>query len=176
MPDLPAAILDVDGTLVDTVYHHALAWHRALRRSELDVPVWRVHRHIGMGGDQMVAALCGQEVERDRGDAIREAESEEYDELIGEVRPLPGARELVEELKRRSHAVVLASSAKAGELDHYLDLLAVSTDGDLAAAVRRWSPHCDRLSLSVPWFGLKDQEQLAAAHQLVDAIEGLPDA
>ena len=125
MPDLPAAILDVDGTLVDTVYHHALAWHRALRRSELDVPVWRVHRHIGMGGDQMVAALCGQEVERDRGDAIREAESEEYDELIGEVRPLPGARELVEELKRRGHAVVLASSAKAGELDHYLDLLAV---------------------------------------------------
>src|SRR5437763_1488559 len=125
MPDLPAAILDVDGTLVDTVYHHALAWHRALRRSELDVPVWRVHRHIGMGGDQMVAALCGQEVERDRGDAIREAESEEYDELIGEVRALPGARELVEELKRRGHAVVLASSAKAGELDHYLDLLAV---------------------------------------------------
>src|SRR5205085_1066139 len=90
MPSRPAAILDVDGTLIDTVYHHALAWHRALRREGLDVPVWRVHRHIGMGGDQMVGALCGAEVERRRGDAVREAESDEYETLIDEVRPLPG--------------------------------------------------------------------------------------
>ena len=68
--------------------------------------------------------------------------------------------------------------ARARQLidEGYLDLLGVVTDGDLAGAIRRWTPHCDRLSLSVPWFGLKDEEQLAAAHQLVDAIEGLPDA
>jgi len=60
--------------------------------------------------------------------------------------------------------------------ERYLDLLGVVADGDLGGALRRWAPHADRLSLSVPWFGLKDEEQLAAAHQLVDALEGLPDA
>src|SRR6266540_4396961 len=54
----PAAILDIDGTLVDTNYHHAVAWYRAFRRHGIVLPVWRVHRHIGMGGDQLVAALA----------------------------------------------------------------------------------------------------------------------
>ena len=54
-----AAILDVDGTLVDTNYHHALAWYRAFRQHDKLVPIWRIHRHIGMGGDQLVAALAG---------------------------------------------------------------------------------------------------------------------
>jgi len=55
----PAAILDVDGTLVDTNYQHAIAWYRAFRRHEIVLPVWRIHRHIGMGGDQLVSALAG---------------------------------------------------------------------------------------------------------------------
>ncbi|MDQ4041061.1 MAG: HAD family hydrolase [Actinomycetota bacterium] len=121
----PAAILDVDGTLVDTVYHHALAWHRAFLRQGLEVEVWRVHRLIGMGGDQLVGALLGDQVEAEHGDALRDAEKEIYDEMIDEVRPLPGARALVEALKERGHEVVLASSAKPDELDHYLDLLDV---------------------------------------------------
>jgi beta-phosphoglucomutase-like phosphatase (HAD superfamily) len=54
----PAAILDVDGTLVDTNYQHAIAWYRAFRRHEIVLPVWRIHRHIGMGGDQLVSALA----------------------------------------------------------------------------------------------------------------------
>jgi phosphoglycolate phosphatase-like HAD superfamily hydrolase len=70
------AILDVDGTLVDTNYHHAIAWFRAFRRHDLTLQVWRIHRHIGMGGDQLVAALAGDEVEEELGDEIREAESE----------------------------------------------------------------------------------------------------
>jgi HAD superfamily hydrolase (TIGR01509 family) len=119
----PAAILDVDGTLMDTVYHHALAWYRAFRSQDLEMEVWKVHRRIGMGGDQLVADLCGDEVEERHGHALREAEKERYSELIGEVRPLPGARALIEALKERGHEVVLSSSAKEEELDHYLDLL-----------------------------------------------------
>jgi HAD superfamily hydrolase (TIGR01509 family) len=119
----PAAILDVDGTLVDTVYHHALAWYRAFRSQGLEMEVWRVHRRIGMGGDQLVAALCGDEVEERHGDALRDAEKQLYGELIGEVCPLPGAQALIEALKERGHEVVLSSSAKPEELDHYLDLL-----------------------------------------------------
>jgi HAD superfamily hydrolase (TIGR01509 family) len=118
-----AAILDVDGTLVDTNYHHALAWYRAFREHDLAPPVWVIHRHIGMGGDQLVAAVAGDDVEERAGDSIREAEKRLYGELIGEVRPFEGARELIEELKRREHVVVLASSAKEEEVDHYIELL-----------------------------------------------------
>jgi HAD superfamily hydrolase (TIGR01549 family) len=120
---VPAAILDVDGTLVDTNYHHAIAWYRAFRRHGVAPAIWRIHRHIGMGGDQLVDAVAGYGVERERGDEIRAAEAELYMELIDEVRPFDGARELIGELKRRGDPVVLASSAKQDEVDHYLDLL-----------------------------------------------------
>ena len=67
------AILDIDGTLVDTNYHHALAWYRAFREHELVLPLWRIHRHIGMGGDQLVGALAGEGFEDENGDSVRDA-------------------------------------------------------------------------------------------------------
>jgi HAD superfamily hydrolase (TIGR01509 family) len=118
-----AAILDIDGTLVDSNYQHTIAWYRALRRSGVVVPVWRIHRHIGMGGDQLVASVAGDDVERRCGDDVREAESEIYMGLIDEVLPFDGARELISGLSERFHAVILASSAKEREVDRYLDLL-----------------------------------------------------
>jgi HAD superfamily hydrolase (TIGR01509 family) len=117
------AILDIDGTLVDTNYHHTLAWFRAFRRHDITLAMWRIHTHIGMGGDQVVTALCGEETEREDGDEIRETEKEEYAQLIGEVQTMKGSRDLISTLKDRGHAVVLASSAKEDEVDHYLDLL-----------------------------------------------------
>src|SRR5207302_574431 len=98
------AVLDIDGTLVDTNYHHALSWYRAFRRSGIVLPVWRVHRHIGMGGDQVVQALTDERTEHELGDQIREAEGELYFELIDEVEPMQSSRELIEELRRRRHA------------------------------------------------------------------------
>jgi HAD superfamily hydrolase (TIGR01509 family) len=142
----PAALLDVDGTLVDTNYQHALAWFRALRRNGIVVPIWRIHRLIGMGGDHLVVALCGDATEERLGDQIRDAEKDLYAELIGEVEPLPGARDLVVGLKDRGHAVVLASSAKREEVDHYLDLLDVRdvVDGwTTSADVERTKPDPD---------------------------------
>jgi HAD superfamily hydrolase (TIGR01509 family) len=117
------AILDIDGTLVDTNYQHTISWARALAAHDIAVPLWRIHRHIGMGGDQVIEALCGREVEERAGDAIREAEGERYMELIDEVRPMAGARKLIQALKARGHRVVLASSAKPEEVDRYLDML-----------------------------------------------------
>jgi HAD superfamily hydrolase (TIGR01509 family) len=117
------AILDIDGTLVDTNYHHALAWFRAFRQHGFVLPLWRIHRHIGMGGDQLVAALAGEGFDREHGDEVRAAEKVLYMELIDEVQPLTGARELMEDLKGNGHAIVLASSAKRDELEHYLTLL-----------------------------------------------------
>jgi HAD superfamily hydrolase (TIGR01549 family) len=133
----PAALLDVDGTLVDSTYHHAIAWTRAFRERDLNVPVWRTHRHIGMGGDQLVAAVCGDDVEREQGDAIRDLHSQQFKQLIDEVVPFDGARELIEELDRRGHPVVIASSAKAEECEHYIDLL------DVRELIKGWTTSAD---------------------------------
>ena len=131
------AILDVDGTLVDTNYHHALAWHRALHAHGHQVQMWKVHRHIGMGGDQILDALIGEEAAAEQGDAIREAEADAYKELIDEVEPLEGARELIEKLKGEGSTVILASSAKDWEVEHYIDLL------DARELVDDWTTSAD---------------------------------
>jgi HAD superfamily hydrolase (TIGR01549 family) len=133
----PIAVLDVDGTLVDTNYHHAIAWYRAFREHGLTMPVWRIHRHIGMGGDQLVAAVAGKRVEDRQGDSVRAAETALYADLIGEVQPFADARRLLELLDRRGHRMVLASSGKRDEVDHYLDLL------DARDLVEAWTSSAD---------------------------------
>src|SRR4051794_41892001 len=95
MAEPTIAVLDVDGTLVDSNYQHALAWYRALRSMGETFPVWRIHRLIGMGGDQLVLSLGGEELEQRIGEEARKRQGEEGDELIGEVAPLPGARDLL---------------------------------------------------------------------------------
>src|SRR5437763_9320716 len=100
------AILDIDGTLVDTNYQHAIAWYRAFRDHGIVLPVWRIHRHIGMGGDQVVAALTDEKTEDEQGDEIRATEKEHYFALIDEVETMEGSRELIEQLKDRGHRVI----------------------------------------------------------------------
>jgi HAD superfamily hydrolase (TIGR01509 family) len=142
----PAAILDIDGTLVDTNYQHTIAWYRAFRQNDVILPLWRIHRHIGMGGDQLVGALAGEQVENERGDDIRAAEKTLYFELIEEVRPMHGARDLLVDLKERGHTIVLASSAKQDEVEHYLDLLdarELADDWTTSADVEATKPHPD---------------------------------
>jgi HAD superfamily hydrolase (TIGR01549 family) len=146
----PAAILDVDGTLVDSNYQHTLAWYRAFRQHGHVLPVWRIHRHIGMGGDQLVASLCGDEVEDGQGDDIRAAEKTLYVQLIDEVEPLAGARDLIVDLKDRGRRIVLASSAKPDEIEHYLDLL-------------------DARGLADAWTSAGDVEATKPAPDLVEA-------
>jgi HAD superfamily hydrolase (TIGR01509 family) len=154
-----AAILDIDGTLVDTNYHHAIAWFRAFRQHGHVVPIWRIHRHIGMGGDKLIAALLSEEVEEREGADIRAAEKALYLAVIEEVEPLRGARALMEDLRDRGHRVVLASSAKADEVDHYLDLL-------------------DARSLADSWTTAADVEQTKPAPDLIlaalEKLDGAP--
>jgi HAD superfamily hydrolase (TIGR01509 family) len=123
MSEPPIAVLDVDGTLVDSNYQHALAWYRALRSLDEIYPIWRIHRLIGMGGDQLVTALAGPEVEERIGDQARERQPKEVDLLIHEVAALPGARDLLMAIKERGHRLVLASSGQQRHVDYALDLL-----------------------------------------------------
>ena len=117
------AILDVDGTLVDTNYHHALAWYRAFKEREIVLPVWRLHRHVGMGGDKYVAAVAGEEVEGRLGDELRARWEEIFDEMLDEVSALAGATDLIRDVKSRGHRVVLASSSIETHLERFIDLL-----------------------------------------------------
>ena len=157
---MTVAVLDIDGTLVDTNYQHAIAWYRAFRQHDIVLPIWRIHRHIGMGGDQVVGALTDERTEREQGDDIRAAEKTLYFQLIDEVQPMSGSRELIEQLKSRGHTVVLASSAKEDEVDHYLDLL-------------------DARELADAWTTSADVESTKPAPDLVSAalerVGGSPD-
>lgn len=119
----PTAILDVDGTLVDNNYQHALAWHLALRRVDVLVPLWKIHRAVGIGGDKIVAHLAGDEVEESRGDEARNHESELFDEMKDGIEGLEGATEFIRELKERDRTVVLASSGNADDIEEFIDQL-----------------------------------------------------
>jgi beta-phosphoglucomutase-like phosphatase (HAD superfamily) len=120
------AIFDIDGTLVDTNYQHALSWYRAYRAKKYIVPIWRIHRAIGMGSDRVVSELLGEQVETEHGDQLRQAEGSHYEQLIGEVEPMKGAHDLLAELKQKGHSIILASSAEESNVEHYLELLDAS--------------------------------------------------
>jgi HAD superfamily hydrolase (TIGR01549 family) len=119
------AIFDVDGTLIDSTYHHALAWQRTFAEDEIAVPMWRIHREIGKGGDRLVPDLAGEQVERERGETLRDRQHERFAELLEEIQPLPGAHELLVEAKRDGWRIAVASSGHAEELERYLRLLDV---------------------------------------------------
>ena len=121
-----ALLLDLDGTLVDTAYLHTVAWQRALRASGFDVPAYRIHRLIGMGGDQLVASLLGESVEQARGEELGAAWQKEYEPLLPEARVLPGAAQLIRHAENSGWRVIFASSSPAEHLEHYLGLLAAT--------------------------------------------------
>ena len=123
-------VLDIDGTLLDSTYHHALAWSRAFQAHDVEVPVWRIHRAIGMGGDRLVAAVAGEEVESERGDAIRDRWHEEYDAMIDQARLFEGAALLLDACRERGLAVALASSSAPEHARHALDLLDAESRAD----------------------------------------------
>ncbi|MFZ0973960.1 MAG: HAD family hydrolase [Solirubrobacteraceae bacterium] len=117
------AIFDIDGTLVDTNYQHALAWYRAFRQHGVVMPIWQIHRAIGIGSDRVVEMLAGEQIEHELGETLRAAEGPLYQEMIDEVEPMKGAHELLHDLKRTGHAVILASSAEEKEAERYIKLL-----------------------------------------------------
>ncbi len=118
-----SVIFDVDGTLVDTNYEHTIAWRGAFRQHGIDVPAWEIHRHVGMGGDQLVAAVAGEAVERERGDDLRAAHDTRFRATLPTTSVLAGASRLLADLAAAGQRVALASSSGAQELDHHIDAL-----------------------------------------------------
>jgi len=112
----PAFLFDLDGTLVDSVYQHVLAWREALERSGIELAVWRIHRRIGMSGGLLVNALLretGHPVTSEQAEQLPRFHAEAYGRMVAQVRPLPGANELP---KRRGKAPAL----RAGDIRRIL--------------------------------------------------------
>ena len=154
-----AVILDIDGTLVDSNYQHVIGWQRAFSDSGFDIAAWRIHRCIGMGGDQIVTVLAGEDAESESGDAIRESEGGHYKSLMPEVKVFDGAPELVNRLKEAGHAVVLASSAKQEEVEHYVELLGAADriDGFTSSAdVDTTKPEPDLIEAALEKAGTRE--------------------
>lgn len=130
---MPIALLDLDGTLVDSNYHQALAWARAFAGRGHHPGLWRIHRTLGMGGDQLVAHLVGDDVERREGDELRAAWERGFRALLDDIVPVDGAGDLLRQLVGDGWAVVLASSSPTWMVEHYVQLL------DAEASVRGWT-------------------------------------
>lgn len=124
MPAFDTAVFDIDGTLLDSNYHHAIAWSRAFDEVlDHHVPVSAIHRAIGMGGDRLVAAVAGEAAEERHGDAIRDGWEREYDGLVGQTQLLDGAYDLLVAVGKAGLEVVLASSSIPKHAARPLDLL-----------------------------------------------------
>src|SRR5947199_3813184 len=110
-----AFLFDLDGTLVDSVYQHVLAWRQALEAAGIKLSVWRIHRRIGMSGGLFVNALLretGHQLTAEEASLLLRAHTEAYTRLLPQVRPLPGARELLTYLTRMRVPWAIATSGR----------------------------------------------------------------
>jgi len=140
---MPALIFDLDGTLVDTVYAHVFAWQRALAHCDMTIDGWRIHRRVGMSGGlftRAVARELGREISDEEAERVQQVHGELFRELLPDRRPLPGAPELLADLRVRGVTHGIATSGRRPEIDASLEALGVPSDmvvverGDVARA------------------------------------------
>ena len=136
-------IFDLDGTLVDTVYAHVFAWQRAFAEAGLAIEGWRIHRRIGMSGGLFARAAArelGHAIDGSAAEDLQRRHGELFREFLPERRPLPGAVELLKDLRRRKIAYGIATSGRRPEIDRSLEVLGIGDDvvvvdrGDVARA------------------------------------------
>jgi len=130
-PPAPAFLFDLDGTLIDSVYQHVIAWREALNQADIDLSVWRIHRRIGMSGGLFVSALMretGITLSESDIESLQQAHAREYLKLADSVRPLPGAAELLAALTSRGVRWAIATSGRRLTAQPALALLGLPPD------------------------------------------------
>jgi HAD superfamily hydrolase (TIGR01509 family) len=133
-PPEPAFLFDLDGTLIDSVYQNVIAWRAALRKLDIDLSVWRIHRRIGMSGGLFVSALLretGRSLSAADIQSLQHDHAAEYLAQLDSVQPLPGARDLLAALTRQGVPWAIATSGRQALAQAGLDILGLPADAPL---------------------------------------------
>jgi HAD superfamily hydrolase (TIGR01509 family) len=165
---MPAVLLDVDGTLVDTNYFHTVAWFRAFREAGEEVPMWRIHRLVGMGADKLLADLAGGE----RPD-LEAGWSRHFETFKREIVAFAGARDLIRVLHERDFAVALATSGQEDDVAHVRKVLDAEDWIDVvvnSSEVEASKPAPDIFELALERLGVAASEALVVGDTVWDAL------
>nr|WP_196791780.1 HAD family hydrolase [Motilibacter deserti] len=168
-------MFDLDGTLIDSVYQHVVAWRQALVSVGIDVSVWRLHRRIGMSGGLFVQALLaetGVELSAEEVERLQQLHAEAFAQLHGTVRPLPGARELLAELTGRGVAWAIATSGREATARPGLDSLGVPPDVPVVTRdrVRRAKPDPDLFLAAARALGVEASSTFVVGDSVWDLL------
>jgi HAD superfamily hydrolase (TIGR01509 family) len=174
-PPAPVFLFDLDGTLIDSVYQHVIAWRAALSRLDIDLSVWRIHRRIGMSGGLFVSALL-RETGRTLSDEdialLQRAHSEEYLAQADSVRPLPGARELLAALSERGVPWAIATSGYRATASHALQMLGLPEDAPMITRdlVRHAKPDPDLFLAAAALLGVETRQAWVVGDSVWDLL------
>ena len=174
-PPEPAFLFDLDGTLIDSVYQHVIAWRHALSRLDIDLSVWRIHRRIGMSGGLFVSALMretGISLSAADIDMLQEAHATEYLALADSVRPLPGATGLLAALTARKVPWMIATSGRAATARLALPLLRLPEDTFMVTRdmVRRAKPDPDLFLAAAAQLGVDPRDAMVVGDSVWDLL------
>ena len=171
----PAFIFDLDGTLIDSVYQHVLAWREALADTGMELSVWRIHRRIGMSGGLFLNALVretGWTLNEGDAEKLQTLHAEAYKRRAGQVRPLPGARELLQTLADAGVPHAIATSGRLETARYALDMLGVGPDFPVITRdlVRRAKPDPDLFLAAAARLGVAIEESVVIGDSVWDLL------
>jgi HAD superfamily hydrolase (TIGR01509 family) len=174
-PPAPSFLFDLDGTLIDSVYQHVLAWRAALSRLDIDLSVWRIHRRIGMSGGLFVSALLretGRTLSEEDIALLQRAHGEEYLARADSVRPLPGAADLLAALTETKVPWAIATSGYRATAAHALDLLGLPADAPMITRdmVRRAKPDPDLFLAAAARLGVEPRHAWVVGDSVWDLL------
>ena len=174
-PPVPAFLFDLDGTLIDSVYQHVIAWRNALAMVDIDLSVWRIHRRIGMSGGLFVAALLretGRTLSEADIEAVQQAHGTEYLAQADSVRPLPGAAELLAALTGRRVPWAIATSGYRKTASHALAMLGLPADAPMVTRdmVRHAKPDPDLFLAAAALLGVEPQQAMVVGDSVWDLL------
>lgn len=174
-PPEPAFLFDLDGTLIDSVYQHVIAWRHALSRLDIDLSVWRIHRRIGMSGGLFVSALM-RETGLTLSDAdielLQQAHAQEYVKQADSVRPLPGAADLLADLSARGVPWMIATSGRSATARLALPMLGLPTDTFMVTRdmVRHAKPDPDLFLAAAAQLGVDPADAMVVGDSVWDLL------
>jgi HAD superfamily hydrolase (TIGR01509 family) len=174
-PPAPAFLFDLDGTLIDSVYQHVIAWRHALSRLDIDLSVWRIHRRIGMSGGLFVSALMretGISLSAADIEMLQEAHAAEYLAQADSVRPLPGAAELLAALTARKVPWMIATSGRMATARLAIPMLRLPADTFMVTRdlVRRAKPDPDLFLAAAAQLGVNPQDAMVVGDSVWDLL------